>query len=382
LIPAVGTALFFGSIIVLMLRYVLISRQSIAMHVVSTLSSIMRQNVPLYDGLVAAAGDIKDKRNRILIAISNGLISGSPLSEAVRLGFPKCPGHVVGMIAAAERIDQLPQALASIEQDMIQQARDASRLRPVHPLYPVLVVWFVVSILGAFEAFIVPSFKQIFMEMGIQLPGATLWLWSVTDGIGLLAGILFLVVPTALIILAVTRFRPRRPFQPRFLSRVGDFIKWRMPMLRWFEWNRALARIAAALRLSLAAGDTVDGAISACGVLDINSGAAKRVRKWLALVRGGEDVATAARRSGMGKTMAWAFDPRLSAGPADGRTPAILEALESIYRSRTSYAANILRVSLWPCLVLALGSFVGFVAYACFVPLAWLVSACMPSLVP
>ncbi|MFB3893738.1 MAG: type II secretion system F family protein [Phycisphaerae bacterium] len=382
MIPGVATVLFFGAIIILVLRYVLISRQSVAMHVVATLSAIMRQNIPLYDGLVASAGNDGDKRDLALLGIANGLVAGLPLSEAIRQGFPKCPGHVVGMIAAAERIDQLPRALESIERDMNQQARDANRTRPVHPLYPIVVLWFLMSILGGFGFFVMPSMTLIFKEMNLQMPGATQWLWSSAPAINIVAGFLFLVVPTILIILAVTRFRPRRPLEPRFLSRVGDWIKWRCPGVRWFEWNCALARIAACLRLSLEAGDTVDGAISSCAVLDVNSGAQRRVKRWLDLVRGGQDAATAARRSGMGKAMAWAFDPRLSAGAADGRTPAILEALESVYRSRTSYAANFLRVAFWPCVILGLGAFVGLVVYACFAPVGQMIYQTLPTLAP
>ena len=49
-------------------------------------------------------------------------------------------------------------------------------------------------------------------------------------------------------------------------------------------------------------------------------------------------------------------------------TPAVLDMLESFYRSNYSYRINLARFILWPCIIIALGLTVGFVVTAVFLP--------------
>jgi hypothetical protein len=92
--------------------------------------------------LMRAAGRT-DKRSRILSNIKKWLVEGYWLSESIKRGYPRCPGYALAMIAAAERIDQLPLAVESLEADMIARARERRKLRPVHPFYPVILMLFV-----------------------------------------------------------------------------------------------------------------------------------------------------------------------------------------------------------------------------------------------
>ena len=66
----------------------------------------------------------------------------------------------------------------------------------------------------------------------------------------------------------------------------------------------------------------------------------------------------------MGSPLAWAFDDQVNKGD----TLAILDALESFYRSNYSYRVNLARFIMWPCVTLALGMMVAFVILAIFLP--------------
>jgi type II secretory pathway component PulF len=59
------------------------------------------------------------------------------------------------------------------------------------------------------------------------------------------------------------------------------------------------------------------------------------------------------------------FDDQIN----QSNTLAILEMLESFYRSNYSYHVNLARFIMWPCIILAMGAMVGFVVYAIFSPL-------------
>jgi type II secretory pathway component PulF len=376
---AVLFVLFVGAVI----SYGLASRQATAAYVISTIGSSMRQNLPLPMALESAASGRMDKRARILLNIKKWLVEGYSLSESIKRGYPRCPGYALAMIGAAERIDQLPLAVESLEADMIARAQERRKLRPVHPFYPVILMLFVFFMVWALATRVAPRLHEVLQETfhegaghpAVVFPAATRFLMRIAGFIGyeygwligLVAGLALLVIVGVWIRI---KFRPRQPQSPYLLSRIGDAIKWHLPILHWFERNYAMVQVVEFLRLSLNAGCPVDVAIKNTLGLDVNNCFRKRLKSWLAKVEAGDNIAAAARKSGLGHTVAWAFDEQVN----QGDTLALLEMLESFYRSNYSYRVNLARFIMWPCVSIVLGVIVGFVVYAFFCPLVLIIN--------
>jgi type IV pilus assembly protein PilC len=366
IIGAVFFILFFGSIV----AFFITSRYATAAYIISTIGSSMRQNLPLPMALETAAGGRSDKRSQILQRIQKWLVQGYSLSESIKRGYPRCPGYALAMITAAERIDQLPHAIGAIEADITARVDESRRIRPVHPFYPMIVIGILVCILMSFMRFVLPQFKSVLEEMVQgELPAATDMVFRIVNFVMYDYGwvtwpvflfVIFVVVPLTIF----TRFRPRRPEKPYLLSRMGDCIKWHLPVLHWFEMNYSMVQVVELLRLSLKAGYTVDDSIENTLGLDVNNSFRKRLRQWLRKVKRGDNISTAARESKLGSALAWAFDERANRG----NTLSVLETLETFYRSNYSYYVNLARFILWPCLILLMGIMVGFVVYAIFSP--------------
>jgi type II secretory pathway component PulF len=359
-------ALLLGSLI----AYRLTSQHAIAAYVISTIGASMRQNLPLPMALESAADGLADDRSRILRRIQKWLVQGYSLSESIKRGYPQCPGHAVAMIAAAERIDQLPFAIKAIEADMVTRADDSRKIQPIHPLYPVILMVFMFFMLFGIMLFMMPQFKNALAEMVAgPLPPTTRLLIGIFHFVALdygwllgLASALFVLVAVPLSIHA--RFRPRRPKEPYLLSRIADFLRWHLPILHRFEKNYSMIQVVELLRLSLNAGCTVNDAIDNAIGLDVNNCFKKRLRRCLKKVERGDNIAAAIRKSKLGSPLAWAFDEKVN----QGNTLSILETLESFYRSNYSYCINLARFIMWPCVMLVLGATVGFVVYAIFSP--------------
>lgn len=360
-------ALLLGSLV----AYRLTSQHATAAYVISTIGSSMRQNLPLPMALESAASGIADDRSRILRRIQKRLVQGYPLSDAIKQGYPKCPGHAVAMIAAAERIDQLPLAIGAIEADMVAKADESRKIRPVHPLYPMILIVFMFFMLFGVMLYVMPSFKTALAEMvgDSSLPASTRFLFRIfrflTVDHGWIIGFalaiaVLMVVPVEIYV----RFRPRRPHEPYLLSRIADFVKWHLPILHRFEKNYSMIQVVELLRLSLNAGCTVNDAFDNTIGLDVNNCFRKRLRRCLEKVERGDNIAAAINKSKLGSTLAWAFDEKVN----QGNTLSILETLESFYRSNYSYCINLARFIMWPCVMLVIGAAVGFIVYAIFSP--------------
>jgi len=353
------------------ISFALTSRYAVAAYILSTIGSSMRQNLPLAMALDSAASGQTDDRARILRRIKKWLVQGYSLSESIKRGYPKCPSRAIAMIAAAEKINQLPLAIKAIEANIVAKADENRRIRPIHPLYPVIVISFTFIVLLGLMKFVVPKFVTVLEEMlESQLPVSTRYILGIADYVAYrigpfiwlaIASIVLVVIPLSIRI----RFRPRRPDKPYLISQIGDFVKWHLPILRWFERNYSMLQAVELLRLSLSAGCTVNEAIANTLGLDVNSCFKKRLRKWLLKVEAGNDIADSAKKSKLGRSLAWAFDGKIN----QGNTLTILETLESFHRSNYSYRVNLARFILWPCVTIAMGAMVGFVAYAIFSPM-------------
>ncbi len=364
---------FMGSVI----SYGLTSRHATAAYVISTIGSSMRQNLPLPMALESAASGRADSRARILRRIKKWLVQGYSLSESLKRGYPRCPGYAAAMIAAAERIDQLPLAIKSIEADMVARADERKKLKPVHPFYPVILIVFMFFIVLGLTWKVIPVFHKILTEMTEEatLPIPTQLLSRFANFIAyeygwLIALALALIGLAAAAVSIFIRFRPRQPEKPYLISRIGDFIKWHLPILHWFEKNYSMVQMVELLRLSLNAGCTVNDAIANTLNLDVNNRFKKRLQKWLAKVEAGDNIAVAARECRVGNSLAWAFDDRVN----QGNTLAILETLESFYRSNYNYRVNLARFIMWPCVTLIMGAMVGFIVYAIFSPMVTIIN--------
>jgi type IV pilus assembly protein PilC len=377
--------ILFISFVGFIISYIYTSRYATAAYIISTIGSSIRQNLPLAMALESAASGQTDERSRILRRIQKWLVQGYSLSESVKRGWPKCPGYAVAIITAAERIDQLPLAIKALEADMVAKADENMRVKPMHPLYPIIVIVFMFFMVFGLTTFVVPQFHEILIEMfeGAALPASTRFLVRTANFIGYeigwliglaLAFIIFVVAPASIRII----FRPRRPDKPYLISRISDFIKWHLPVLRWFENNYSTVQVVELLRLSLNSGGTVNDAIANTLNLDINNCFKKRLRKWLAKVEAGGNIADAAKKSRLSNSLAWAFDDKVN----QGNTLAILETLESFYRSNYSYRANLVRLMMGPCITIIMGAMVGFVVYAIFSPMVAIVNYLAGSVVP
>jgi len=374
-------ALIIGSII----AYCITSRHATNAYVFSTIGTSMRQNLPLPMALESAASGRQDTRSLILRRIKKWLIQGYPLSESIRRGYPGCPGYAVAMIAAAERINQLPRAIQAIEADAFAKADERRKIQPVHPVYPVILLAFTFIVMFAFMLFVMPTYISAVNEIIEQAkyPIATRVMMKIMNFIVSPYGWLFGLV-LALIVLwgfpfsIYIKFRPRRPEEPYLISRMGDFMKWHLPVLHNFEKNYSLVQVVELLRLSLNAGCTVNDAIRNTLRLDVNNCFRKQLQRWLEKVERGDNIAAATRKSKLGSPLAWAFDEKVN----QGNTLTILETLESFYRSNYSYSVNLARFIIWPCLILVTGAIIGFIIFAIFSPVVLIIQILSDMTIP
>ncbi|MCE5340084.1 MAG: type II secretion system F family protein [Planctomycetaceae bacterium] len=343
-------------------------------YVISTIGASMRQNLPLPMALQSAAENLKYKHSIILRQISKWLLQGYSLSESIKRGFRNCPARITALIAAGEKTNQLPRVIETIEKDLLENAEDRKSVRPVYPAtYFIAVLICMTFIVVGLMVFIIPKFSSVIKDMtGGSLPKSTMLLIKISNyvcfnfGWAIMLGILFITA----VIYSTVRFRPRRTERPRLLSRIGDFIKWHLPMVHWFENNYSNLQTVEVLKISLNSGSTLNQAIRNTIELDVNCRYRGKLKKWLRLVEAGENPAKSLKQAGLSASLAIAFDQNSE------NTLNVLEMLENVYRTNYSFRVNLARFILLPCVTILLGGVVGFVNYSVVAVMVEIITAC------
>lgn len=369
-------AVLFVLLVIGIVRYYQVCKYSLALDIVTTIGMSMRQSLPLPMALTTAAYGRKQKPAKIFNDTAHWLTQGYSLSEALRRGYRKFPPGFLATINAAEKMNQLPQAIEMMRADIAEKIDDFKKIRPVHPWYPVAVLIIVFSVMLALMYFIIPTFAEILSDMsdGMSgLPWLTQQLLNFSNwlhgrhGLNLFLITFFILCFSFYLIYA--RFRQRNPESPRLFSVIGDTIKWHLPIFHWFEANYSQLQLTEMLRMGLRAGYPVNVSVRHALGLDMNQCYRKRIGKWLVRIEAGDDIVDSASHCGIGRTLAWAMDGTVN----KGNTPLILETLEEMFRSRYNYRLNLLNAVVCPLVVIGLGICVGLVVLGMFLPMVQMI---------
>lgn len=384
----VGIFQVFGGVLlvlslILVFRYRQTRRYSQALNVLTTISAAMRQNLPLPMALETAASNPKDPAAAIYHNTAKFLCEGRTLTESLRRAYRKCPAEILSTLAAAEAMNQLPQAVAALEQDSISSVNEFEKVRPIHPAYPIIVGSLMALIILGLCVFILPTFTEVLHDMSdgeSGLPGSTRFLVKIAREVSSPAVVLVIVLLLVLGLISggYAYNCPRRPDRPRLLSRLGDWVRWHTPGVRHFERLRSVQRTIQGLRVGLKSGYSFDTIVRHTLELDVNWCYQMKLRRWLGQIESGQPIADSAAACGVGHTLAWALDEKVN----KGNTPELLAMLEEVYRNRYHYRLNIFHSILWPFVVVGMGGVVGFVIFAMFSAMVRMITVTMDYSMP
>lgn len=306
------------------------------MRVVQYIEQAVRLNLPLPEFLRIAAISEQPRPARQLRGISDSLIGGISLGDAVRGEVPELPPRIGGLLRSAEASGTLRPSLARIVDEFETHAKQEAARPSVAPLTYVSLLCVLLIVCVSFIAiFVVPKFIQLGQDFGVESlpltyavrlldsPGTTLIV-----GIVHLAAILFLLgslVSGANTIMG----RHPRSFDP--LRGLRDRIVWWIPFAGGMVRDGDYADLCRSVADALRAARPMDVALQDAAQPHLNAIVQRRLDRWRTLHIAGQTVGRSARDAGM---------PSLIAGmlpdTADtGSVAAAFEFLAGHYRTRS-----------------------------------------------
>jgi type IV pilus assembly protein PilC len=148
-----------------------------------TLALAVRQNLPLAEEVDAFAEPFRSQTKRAYRSLSNRLRDGRSLGEALEMTDGVLSRPIAGELRTAEDAGTLPRVLADIA---ARHTTSLSRVRSdssfaIVLLYGWTLLTIEAAVVGFVMYFIIPKYKEIFEDFGVELPPLTVAAVAASD---------------------------------------------------------------------------------------------------------------------------------------------------------------------------------------------------------
>ncbi len=332
----------------------------------ATIADLVEAGLPLEAGLRALSEEAPSRRlRRLLRTMSRELAQGQPPDEVLSGPGRGVPNYLRGLVRAGVQTGQLGAFLEQFLQSLRRRRAAAISFWGMMA-YPLLLMPLVFLVGTGVLAWIVPQFRDIFNDFGVELPDITLALLLLSRTpvvIAIFVGVPLLVLLTWLAILLGR-------IVPGHATRLRLFQK--LPVIGTPARMRGLAEFCSLLGLLVSGRIPLPEALqmtaSALNDANLRQGA-RRLASRIELGDTLEDAAHGLPQISSELANLFRWEPR---GDAFGD---ILLRAGEVYSARSRVQAGLTVMAVQPVVFVGIALFMGFVVIALFMPLVKLLDA-------
>ncbi|MAY75002.1 MAG: pilus assembly protein PilC [Phycisphaerae bacterium] len=310
----------------------------------------------------------------VLGGVCEEVEGGSSLSDAMAKHKAAFDMLYVKMVNAGEIggvLDVILQRLA----EFMEKAERLKRKIKGAMVYPIVVVLIAVLILTGIMVFIIPQFKEIFNDFGVELPGLTIWLINTSNWVaGNFPGAPFpgfgaVVVIGSLACAPIVWWLIRKIGPGRAVT---DVLMLWTPIFGTLIRKTTIARFTRTLGTLIGAGVPILEAVTITKETSGNWVYERALQKAHDSIREGESFAQPLRES---KTCDAIVINMIDVGEETGELDAMLLKIADNYDEEVDVAVASLVSLLEPLMVVVLGGMVGTIVVAMFMPMVKMIES-------
>jgi type IV pilus assembly protein PilC len=296
--------------------------------------------------------------NRVLRLVKADLEAGNALSVAFAKHPRAFPPLMVSMVRAGETGGFLDLAMRQIAENFEAEVKLRSKVKSAMA-YPVVVLVMAVLAVIAMLLFVVPTFSDLFKELGGTLPLPTRILVSASNGMKFIAPIG--AVATIAAFIAWRRYKDTPQVRD-----VVDPFKLKLPVFGKLFQKIALARFARTLGTLLRSGvpilSALDITAETCGNVVIG----RALRDVGESVKTGESVSGPLRKHPIFPNMVVHM---MASGEETGALDEMLSKIGEFYDNDVEATTESLTAIIEPLMIALLGSIIGSMIIALYLPM-------------
>jgi type IV pilus assembly protein PilC len=324
------------------------------------MSVMLSTGLPLLEALELLTQQARTRAFRDVVhEISGDVSRGQPLSAAFKR-HPKAFSPIyVSMLSAGEANGRLDTMLSRLADYLDFRLAMRRKIRAAL-LYPLIVTVTAAAVVVFMLVFVIPTFIEVFKELGVVLPLPTRILIRVSE----LVRAYWYAGPLSLLGLwGAHRWMLRT--SPRYEYRLARVVM-ATPIIGVLVRNMALTRILRTLASLLEGGVTILRALDLTKDAAGNAVFRELLEKTAVEVRDGKTVSAAFAASPVVPKLVISM---LATGERTGALPAVINRVSLYYESETDVAIKNLFAALEPIFIVILGVMVGGIAITVLLPM-------------
>ena len=291
-------------------------------------------------------------------AVRTDVERGSSLAQALGR-HPKVFNRLyVAMVKAGEAGGVLDSVLLNLASAIEKQVELKRKIKSAMT-YPVAVFGLVIVIVTAMLMFVVPTFEELYSDLGGTLPGPTRLLLAISKFVT--SFFPFIVVGTI-----VGVFLLRRWVATDKGRAVWDALKLKIPIFGKLVHKTAITRFCRTLSVLLRSGVPVLESLEITSETVGNVVVARAVKDTQEAVKGGESMAAPLMRHAVFPPMVVQM---LSVGEETGAVDDMLDRVADFYDQEIEATVDALTSLLEPLLIVVMGGSVGGMVVALYMPM-------------
>jgi type IV pilus assembly protein PilC len=322
------------------------------------LATMLSAGLPLLNSLVVLSQQVENKRlGSIVDKVALTVQEGGSLGSAFRQ-HKEIPELMISMIDVGELGGVLDEVLARLASHLEKEYIMTEKVKAAMT-YPVVVLGVAILAIIALLLFVVPSFKQMLADLGVELPLLTRLLLTISDWTAKFWYLLVLLLIA--IVLALRYF-----FQTAKGRKLLDQAILNIPIFGILNQKVIISRLTRTL------GTLLKGGVPILTALEVVKKAVNNVIVAKALDQAQDSIRNGSRMAGpLAKNKF--FPPMvvqmIAIGEETGSLDSMLEKISDFYDSDVDNMVSKLASLLEPVMILVLGSIIGIIILAVMLPM-------------
>ena len=330
------------------------------------LSTLIGAGLPLATSLRTVAGQTQAKGMKAIIEeILTNVEAGKSLFESFSAHSEVFNGVYLALIRAGEMSGTLDLALKRLAD---QEEKDAAMMSKIKGalVYPAIILVVIIAVLAFMMIAVVPQVKNLYHDLGEDLPGLSQFLVDMTD---FFANFWWAIGGVLVALVATIYYYVKRTPSGR---KVKDAFKIHVPIFGGLFRKLYVSRFARTSEMMLATGvpmlDSIKIAIDAVS----NSVVEEEYSKSLEIIKGGKPLSEALKD----RNYMLPLVPQMaSIGEESGKIDEMLGKAAGVYENELDEQINSISTMIEPILMVAMAGIIGVVLGGTLLPIYSLVNS-------
>jgi len=330
------------------------------------LSVVLQSGLALAQGLDLLAENMTNKRfSGCIERISARLSAGEELSSCLQQ-YPKIFAPItIGLIQAGEAGGILDQVLDRIATLMEEQAKIRGQIIGAL-IYPILILLLAVSVSLGLLIFIVPRFKDMFDDMGAELPALTSFMLSLSKFV---TSVGFAIGGPVAIVGGVYLFRGYYATKEGRLT--VDRLIFKVPLFGDLILRSEIASMCDTLCTLVNSGIPIVDGMERCVTASSNQLIRNTIRRGIILVEQGQELSYSLDQS---RVLPRLVISMIKIGEETGQLSFMLEKLSLFYKREVEATVSALTKAMEPTVIFVVAGIVGTIVISLYLPMFSLVN--------